>query len=366
MHRTATQERAPAPEPDVAAATALARSPAAVVRSLQHRVGNRAVARFVGPALREARFRSLIGQEAAAKGQFLFNGKVLDLLWPKLDAALANEPALDAIFREWEAGVFPAKGPRDYAKADAARAELKDTKFPAELLGPDDAKLEVGAKVFETLWNTYKDPKKGFPDLTPYLNLAHLQALARYELVACKRTATLIAGRFVAGGGSGGTRSAATAIKTTPLIGGIKTDESIVRDDLSRGTVATYSAELGKEVQKMKDAIDDGWVIHARVISGVTGGGETKREAEHSLIVYGYSGNAFEYFDPDVGGSNVARTGFDRLYYDPNPKAPRLSTAASEADFLVYNPPKGATSGHIRGFQASGVHRYQVSSIETM
>ena len=366
MHSTATQERAPDPEPAVAAATALARTPAAVLRSLQRGVGNRAVARFIGPFAREARFRALSGKEAAAKGQFLFNGKVAELLYPKLNASVANEPALAAIVDEWEAGVFPAEGRRDYAKADAARAELKDTKFPAELLGPDDAKLEVGARVFETLWNTYKDPKKGFPDLTPYVNLAHLQALARYELIACKRTATLIASRFVAGGGSGGTRSAATAIKPTPLIGGVKTDESIVRDDLSRGTVATYSAELGKEVQKMKDAIDDGWVIHARVISGVTGGGASKREAEHSLIVYGYSGNAFEYFDPDVGGSNVAKTGFDRLYYDPNPKAPRLSTAASEADFLVYNPPQGDASGHIRGYQASGVHRYQVSSIETM
>ena len=114
----------------------------------------------------------------------------------------------------------------------------------------------------------------------------------------------------------------------------------------------------------MKRALDDGWVIHARVLSGVTGGGKSRAEAEHSLVVYGYSGNAFEYFDPDVGGSNVARTGFDRLHYDP--KANRFSTAASEADFLVYNPPKDDKSGHIRGYQVSGVHRYQVSSIETL
>jgi hypothetical protein len=363
VHSTATHERAPDPEPAVAAATALARSPAAVVRSLQHRVGNRAVARFIGPALREARFRSLIGSEAATKGQFLFNGKVAELLYPKVDAALTNEPALREIFAEWEAAVFPEKTRPDYAKADAARAELKDTKFPADLLGPDDARLEVGARVFETLWKAYSDPKKGFPDLTPYVNLAHFQALARYELIACKRTATLIAGRYVAGGGGGGTRSAGTAIKPTQLIGSVKTDMAVFGGDLSLGTVATYSGELGKEVERMKRAIDDGWVIHARVLSGIEGGGKSRAETEHSIIVYGYSGNAFEYFDPDVGGSNVATTGFDRLHYDA--KANRLSTAASEADFAVYahrtNEP-----GHIRGYQVSGVHRYQVSSIETL
>jgi hypothetical protein len=361
VHGPASREHATDPEPAVAAATAVPLALAPALSLLPRGVGNRAVARFVGPAIREARFRARIGTEAAAKGQFLFNGKVAELLYPKADAALANQPALREIFTEWEAGVFPAQGRPDYAKADAARAELKNTKFPAELLGPDDARLEVGARVFETLWKAYSDPKTGFPDLTPYVNLAHFQALARYELIACKRTATLIAGRYVAGGT--GARSAGTAIKPTPLIGGVKTDESVAAGDLSRGTVATYSTELGKEVERMKRAIDDGWVIHARVLSGIVGGGKSRAEAEHSLIVYGYSDNAFEYFDPDVGGSNVARTGFDRLHYDP--KANRLSTAASDADFAVYAH-HSDQPGHIRGYQASGVHRYQVSSIETL
>ena len=122
MHSTATQERASDPEPAVAAATTLARGPAAAVRSLQRRAGNRAVARFVGPFVREARFRALIGSEAAEKGQFLFNGKVADLLYPKINAVIANEPALAEIFAEWQAGMWPDKGRPDYAKADAARA----------------------------------------------------------------------------------------------------------------------------------------------------------------------------------------------------------------------------------------------------
>jgi hypothetical protein len=362
VHAGAVPEREPEPEP-AAAPTALVRAPAGAALRLPPGAGNRAIARFVGPAIRKARFRSLIGDEAAEMGQFIFTHTVMDLLYPKVTAAVASEPALAEIFKEYHEALFPAKSRPDWAKADARRAELKDTKFPAELLGPEDARLEVGAQIFEKLWKQYSNPKAGFPDLTPYVNLAHFQALRRWELIACKRTATLIAGRYVAGGGGGGTRSATTAIKPTQLVGSVKTDSSVQAGDLSQGTVATYSTSLAKEVERMKRALDDGWVVHARVLSGVEGGGKSKAEAEHSLIVYGYSGDAFEFYDPDVGGSNIERTGFDRLFYDP--KANRLSTAETDADFAVYAS-STADPGHRKGFQASGVHRYQVSSIETL
>ena len=358
MRGTAATERAPDPEPAVQAATTLARSPLGL---LPRGIGNRAVARFIGPAVREARFRALVGKEAAATGQMLFHSKVFDLLWPKIWAVIGNDPGLKEIWDSYWAALSPKDGLPDYAKADAIRAELKETKFPKELLGPDDARLEVGAKLFESLWKDYSKPGASFPDLAPYVTIGHYQALRRWEMIACKRTATLIAKRYVAG--AGGARSAATAIKPTQLIGGVKLDKNPLGDDRFRGTVATYSSELGKEVERMKRAIDDGWVIHARVLSGIIGGGKSFSEAEHSLIVYGYSGDAFEYFDPDVAGSNVGKTGFDRLYYDRD--ANRLSTAASEKDFGVYAHDKDAP-GHIQGYQLSGVHRYQVSSIETL
>ena len=353
MHRTAERDLEPAAEP----AAPLARAPVAALRGLPAAAGNRAIARFVGAALREARFRSKIGSEAAERGQMLFHSKVFELLWPKVWNVIYDDTGLKEIWDSYMA----ALGDADYAKADAIRTELKDTKFPAELLGPDDARLEVGAQLFEKLWKEYAKPNASFPDLAPYVTIGHYQALQRWEMIACKRTATLIAKRYVAEGGAGGARSAGTAIKPMPLVGGVKTEDKHLGGDLYRGTVATYSAELGKEVERMKRALDDGWVIHARVLSGIVGGGKGYAQAEHSLIVYGYSGDAFEYFDPDVGGSNVAKTGFDRLYYDRD--ANRLSTAASEADFAVY---AGRDKTHIQGFQASGVHRYQVSSIETL
>jgi hypothetical protein len=332
------------------------------LQGLARGAGNRAVARLVGPLVREARFRSKVGADIVAKGQFLFHGKIFDQIWPKISAAISADAGVKEIWDSYQAALNPPEGRPKWAEADALRKELRDTKFPAELVGPDDARLEVGAQVFEKLWKDFVKPNASFPDLSPYMNLGHYQALMRWELIACRRTATLIAQRYVAAGGSGGTRSASTAIKPTQLIGSVKTDQKNYGGDRFRGTIATYSSELGKEVERMKRALDDGWVIHARVISGVAGGGKSFAEAEHSLIVYGYSGDTFEYYDPDVGGSNLQQTGFDRLYFDR--QANRLSTAASEADIMVYG---GHDESHEQGFHVgSGVHRYQVSSIETM
>jgi hypothetical protein len=128
--------------------------------------------------------------------------------------------------------------------------------------------------------------------------------------------------------------------------------------------VATYGHDLDKQVARMKRAIDDGWVVHARVLSGLYGGGKSRAEAEHSIIVYGYSGDEFEYWDPDVAGSNLALSGFDRLFYDRD--ANRLSTATSEAELPVYERSGAEGSGQEAGWHTKGVHRYRVTSIETL
>lgn len=181
---------------------------------------------------------------------------------------------------------------------------------------------------------------------------------------ACKVTAARIAKRYIAAGGVGGKRDAGTAIKPTALVASVKDDMTPLAGDLFRGTVASYGADLGKEVERMRRALDDGWVIHARVLSGLYGGGASRAEAKHSIIVFGYEGDTFEYFDPDVGGSNLKYSGFDKLYFDR--AANRLSTARSEADFAVYEGDGAAGSNRFYGWQARGVHRYQVTSIETL
>jgi hypothetical protein len=309
---------------------------------------------------RQARFRSFIGSDAADRGQMLFHAKLEPLLLEKVNEALAKDPALQPVLQEW----LDAIGNFDWATADERRRELTNTKFPAALIGPDDSRLEVGGTIFHTLWKAYSKPDATLPDLNAYMTLSQYQALRRYEFQACKETARYVAKRYVGSGGAGGKRGPDTAIPLTQLVGGVKDDEKDLGGGLHRGTVATFSHDLGKQVERMRRAIDDGWVIHARVLSGYYGGGASHAEAKHSLVVYGHTGDTFEFFDPDVGGSNLARTGFDSLHYDRD--ANRLSTARTEADFAVYKKPGPEGSGQIHGWQASGVHRYQVTSIETL
>ena len=340
------------------------------VLALQRSAGNRATMRALGlaraskvlPFDREI-FASKVGAEAAGYGQMLFHSKLGQLVLPQAGGAAAQRPELKPIFDEW----LTAMGAGRWSTADAARKALRELAPDgplAALHGPEDARLEVGGAIFEKLWKAYEKPDAPFPDLTPYATMSHYQALRRWEMQACKVTATRIAKRYIAAGGVGGGRSAQTAIKPTALVASVKYDETQVGADLFRGGVATYSSKLADEVERMRRALDDGWVVHARVLSGIEGGGASGAEAEHSLIVFGYDGDTFEFFDPDVAGSNLARSGFDNLYFDR--AANRLSTARTEADFGAYDQEGPAGTNRHHGWHAHGVHRYQVTSIETL
>ena len=347
-------------------------APVAGVLALQRAAGNRATMRALGLArapkvtnvlpFDEDIFASKIGKEAATYGQMLFHSKLGDLVVPKAVEEVKRLKIVP-IFNEWITGLNTG----DWKQADAARAALRDADPGgplAALHGPDDARLEVGGAIFEKLWKAFEKPGVPFPDLKPYATLGQYQALRRFELQACKLTATRIAKRYIAAGGAGGERRGETAIKPTALVASVKRDHTHVGGELFRGDVATYSSKLGDEVEKMRRALDDGWVIHARVISGIEGAGASGAEPEHSLIIFGYESDTFEFFDPDVAGSNTAGSGFDKLYFDR--KANRLSTARTEADFGAYAEEGPAGSGHRHGWHAHGVHRYQVSSIETV
>jgi hypothetical protein len=340
------------------------------VLALQRSAGNRATVRALGlaratnvlPFDREI-FASKVGKEAVAFGQMLFHAKLGQVVLPKAIAVVEKRPELVPIWNEW----MGAMDSVNWKTADAARKALRELAPDgplAALHGPDDARLEAGGAIFEKLWKAYERPDAPFPDLSAYTTLSHYQALRRWEMQACKVTATRIAKRYIAAGGVGGKRDPGTAIKSTALVASVKYDATPLGGELYRGGVATYSSKLVDEVGKMRRALDDGWVVHARVLSGIEGGGASGAEAEHSLIVFGYDGNTFDFFDPDVAGSNRAGSGFDKLYFDP--VANRLSTARNEADFGAYDAegPEGSNRHH--GWQARGVHRYQVTSIETL
>jgi hypothetical protein len=136
-----------------------------------------------------------------------------------------------------------------------------------------------------------------------------------------------------------------------------------------RGDEVVYDDRLPVIVQKMKDALADGWVLHIRVVSGIyldMAGKGTPYE-EHSLLLIGYAGDEFFSFDPDAGSNTASpraaaglapatnNRGFQSFFFDST--ANRFSTAKTDADFPVDYP---------WGRQANGQHRYQLVRVWTL
>ena len=133
--------------------------------------------------------------------------------------------------------------------------------------------------------------------------------------------------------------------------------------------MVTYnSSSLSSLITKIKSAIDDGFTIHARVVSGVNFGiglnirikaakGVTpvpKTEPvtgneEHSIVIIGFddSSDEFIFWDPDSSQSNFnGRIGFGTLHFNSN----RFTTAKDNTDLLVDES----------GAHANSNKRYQV------
>jgi hypothetical protein len=123
-------------------------------------------------------------------------------------------------------------------------------------------------------------------------------------------------------------------------------------EDVIRGEVCQYGPGLAGSVAKIIAALDAGWLVHLRVMSGEGGGFPN---GEHSLMAVGHQGNVLMASDSDPGGELDAmlKTGFTPLYFDP--AVPRLSTAVNDEEFPVL-------AADTR-FQRNHRHRYQVISV---
>lgn len=144
--------------------------------------------------------------------------------------------------------------------------------------------------------------------------------------------------------------------------------------DKTKGDVVNYSAStLASDIAKIKKAIDDGFTLHARVVSGVNFGTglspaikasklknpppepvQVNGSAEHSLVIIGYedTSDEFIFWDPDSSVSSYqGRRGFGILHLLSN----RFTTASTEADLLVNED--GLHSG------GSANKRYQVLTV---
>ena len=199
-----------------------------------------------------------------------------------------------------------------------------------------------GEGLFRTFWTHYKRTNT-LPDLSRYAKFDMLEGLSLFENIACWSVAERAPGIIVSQGGfSVGARSPGKKITNTPLCQHVRRNMMrLSSPPLScppghslRGDVVFYRSNLGSTINKIKDALDDGYMIHARVLSGKTVGPIPSCGGEiHSIVIIGYDSDKFVFWDPDASRSNEFGGGFGFLHYDTS--ANGFTTARNGTDIIV-------------------------------
>jgi hypothetical protein len=233
---------------------------------------------------------------------------------------------------------------------------------------------KTGKEIYYELWRNLNSNDL-IPDLSQYRSLPILEKVINWENQACGYTGNQVASRFTQKGGAKKDNPDAKRRKSTQV--GATFASSGERDmrKLSNGLRigdTLIQNGVGSIVPKMQIALDDGWILHARILSGL-GYGETeharafdKQEAmgkppkqpqqlasppqEHSIMLIGYDGNEFVFWDPDSGSSHTHGAGFGSVFFADG----KLSTAQNTADM----PVNDAGYHH-------GEHRYQIITINS-
>jgi hypothetical protein len=391
MHERDTRSPTVAEPAGAVRAPALRPAEAAVLK-LQRDAGNRVTAGIVSSKLGRPRadqrppgaadFAKLLGDQAVTFGQFAFT----HALARGLDKAM--EPHLRELREEdrtwlrswldyWEANTAAGDDKGAANAVTKIKTAMQDRGEAGagiiKLMGdPAETGIGFGGALYLKLWKEYGKPGAATPDVTKHLTYAKLAGLRIYENIACKETTERLGAKAGAGRGGEGRRTPGTAIaKGTSIASDIKRDDAR-SNDLTRGDVVVYGNDLGKWVKRMREALDDGWTVHARCISGTYGGGKGGRDPDHSILIYGHGGTdtEFYFFDPDVSGTGGLTPGWGRIHYDAD--AGHLSTAKTASDFSTYwystdaGHEAGSAAGRESNYQASGLHRYQVKEIWTM
>ena len=228
--------------------------------------------------------------------------------------------------------------------------------------GVDPGPFKGKGPEFLAGWGIYQRLNGGFlvaptPDVSLQKNVFKLHFLSLAEPEVCGFQAGFLGNRFRAlkKRAGGPPPDPKVAIGGIPLATKVTPSHTpFVQDgvNLVRGDVCEYGPGLGASIAKIKAALDGGWIVSVRVMSGFGGGGLS---GEHSFILIGYQGNGFTVADSDPGneGEAAMMSGFTTVYYDP--AVPRFSTAVNDANFPVL-----VSDSRL---QRNRHHRYQILSV---
>ncbi|MFT3823214.1 MAG: DUF4157 domain-containing protein [Chitinophagaceae bacterium] len=227
-----------------------------------------------------------------------------------------------------------------------------------------------------TLWSRFNKDNHVPSDFSKYKNFSAYKQLRDNEKTACWSMAQFAIKRFEDKGGYTDI-DASKKGKTKPSFSAAFIQSATRYYDWSgstlRGDVVSYNSNLAGNITKMKGILDDGFLLHARVVSGVNFGTglhptlkaskgvspvppstQVTGQAEHSLVIIGYedTSDEFIFWDPDSSVSSYqGKQGFGILHYNNN----SFTTAKDAADMYV-NEDGQHTGG-------SSNKRYQVLSV---
>jgi peptidoglycan hydrolase-like protein with peptidoglycan-binding domain len=297
----------------------------------------------------------------SAGGQFLFSSKVQVGLDDTLDRMRPDPAAADfidaaqsfmaAVVEHKDKAVKDALFVTASAQARAAKSATRGTMIRLLSTGAsgDVAKIESG------LW-TQLNKTNSIPSVAHLVSLASYRRMFEFDATACGNGMARAAARVRARGGPGGKSATGKPVVANMVAGPMIRDRRRIGTNRMFGDVFPQNVSA---VTALKDALDNGQMVHARVLSGVGKGlgcakaFDVKKvgaigppSEEHSILIFAHDGDEFAFHDPDATASNNPQVGFGRLFFADG----KLSTATGAGDLPVTRC----------GDHAGGAHRYQV------
>jgi peptidoglycan hydrolase-like protein with peptidoglycan-binding domain len=302
------------------------------------------------------------GTNVHQKGQFFWGRQLGIAVEAEINALRAAPGATD--FCDKARGAFEKIMNFEDGTAELATAAraAQASKSPAKpiMIKLVHGLVTGGAAIEAQLWAALdKRPDDSMPDLGPLLSLLTLRTVRKFDRIGCTVHMLRTAERIKSKGGLTGSKPGGSAFFATLSSGtGFRDNRPVDSANRYFGDVLNQTG-VASAVAGLKTALDNGRMVHARVLSGVGLGTVPQPDpkarrtpmtipssGEHSVLIIGYDGDRFVFSDPDAAVSKDPEAGFGRLFFDGT----RLSTARDEGDLAV----------DTNGEHASGNHRYQV------
>ena len=293
--------------------------------------------------------------------------RINDLITADISAPLQND------FIELTRAVAQLDNPMiaERTKKITQNPAFKTDKKAQKLLYTDPDP-RTGEELYNAWWFMHRT-KKTLPNFTRYLTLPILNKITLWETQACGYTVGQVVDVHKSRGGTGkGTRNPKNAFfgKQLFVSSTAQRDTCLITPHAAVGDLVKY-VPLQSIVDKMKIALDDGFVLYTHVLSGYGVGSqapmtdcstpEQRRKSqtqvtikgEHYILIIGYESGKFLFWDAHASDSKEFGGGFGFLFFDVSHN--RLSTAESDSDLPVDKD----------GVQRNGQHRYQPLNMST-